>query len=62
MTVADLLEEKGIEKGIEQGIDIGIQKTAINALKKGCELSFVQEITGLSPEVLTDLKKKIQES
>jgi DNA repair protein RadC len=46
-------EAKGLEKGSKQ------EKIAIaqSMLKKGCEMSFIHEMTGLSPQQIGRLKK-----
>ena len=56
MTVADLLHEKGFKEGVQESR----RGTAINALKKGLEISLIQEITGLSMETLTELKSELK--
>ena len=71
MTIAQQLEQKGIEKGLEQGIQLGEQrglekgrsegeraaalKIAHTMLKSGLDRSTVITMTGLSDEDLTQL-------
>ena len=62
-TGIDAATEKGIEIGIEMGIEKGIEKGAIqskveiarNLLKKGLEIDFIHEITGLDIEIIQSL-------
>ena len=58
MTLAEQLEQMGIEKGMERGIQKGIQQTtntmAINMLNEGTDLAFISKITGLS---IQDIQK-----
>lgn len=51
MTIAQQLEQKGIEKGRQEGkLEI-----ADKLLKKGMELKFIKEITGLTDEELAKI-------
>ncbi len=52
-TIAQQIEKRGIQQGIEQGM----QQVAKSMLKKGCETSFIQEITGLNLEQIKNLSK-----
>jgi predicted transposase/invertase (TIGR01784 family) len=54
MTAAQKLREQGMQQGIEEN-KITIAKTM---LKKDCEISFIQEITGLSTQTIEKLKQK----
>lgn len=72
MTIAQQLEQKGIEKGIEKGIQLGEQKgiekgmqlgelksridIAEKLLKNGMALNLVKEMTGLSEEELAKIR------
>ncbi|EPE7785803.1 TPA: Rpn family recombination-promoting nuclease/putative transposase [Yersinia enterocolitica] len=68
MTIAQQLEQKGIEKGIEQGIQLGEQrglekgereatlKIARSLLKMGMSIESVQEATGLSEDDLAQIR------
>ena len=53
--------EQGLEKGIQQGIQKGIQQNthhlALKMIHKGIELTVISEITGLSTDELSELKK-----
>ncbi|MCW2474459.1 Rpn family recombination-promoting nuclease/putative transposase [Candidatus Symbiopectobacterium sp. NZEC151] len=71
MTIAEQLEQKGIEKGIEQGIEKGIEQgiekgskegrreatlnIARELLQNGVEPDIIMKSTGLSPEELAEL-------
>ena len=52
-------EQKGREEGREEGIEEGIKKTAINLLKMGMSDSIVAEGTGLTLDIIKELKKRI---
>ncbi|MFN8671235.1 MAG: Rpn family recombination-promoting nuclease/putative transposase [Candidatus Sericytochromatia bacterium] len=52
-------ESIGIQKGKLEGKIEGIELTAINMIKKGCDNSFINEITGLSFEKIEELRKNI---
>ena len=52
-------EQKGREEGREEGIEEGIKKTAINLLKMGMSDSIVAEGTGLTLDIIKELKKQI---
>lgn len=63
MTIAEQLikegMEKGIAKGIEQGVEKGLEKTAEAAFKKGADIDFISDITGLSIDKLKAIKEKV---
>jgi predicted transposase/invertase (TIGR01784 family) len=52
---------KGIQKGMQTGIQTGIQtgksEVAKNLLKKGAEINFIQDVTGLDREAIEELSK-----
>lgn len=64
MTIAQQLEQKGIEKGIEKGIQLGEQRgiekgkleVARSLLKMGMPIESVQEATGLSEDDLAQIR------
>ncbi|WP_336192695.1 Rpn family recombination-promoting nuclease/putative transposase [Hafnia paralvei] len=64
MTIAQQLEQKGIEKGIEKGIQLGEQRgiekgkleVARSLLKMGMSRESVQEATGLSEDDLAQIR------
>ena len=72
MTIAQQLEQKGIEKGIEQGIEKGIQlgeqrgiekgereatlKIARTMLQNGLDRNTVMKMTGLSEDDLSQIR------
>lgn len=56
MTIADQLEQKGIEKGVEKGHREATLKIASELLHNGVELAIVIKSTGLSKEALMKLK------
>ena len=67
MTIAQQLEQKGIEKGIEQGIQLGEQrgiekgereatlKIARTMLQNGLDRNTVMKMTGLSEDELAQI-------
>ncbi len=59
MTIAQQLEQKGIEKGIEKGILLGeksgIRTVASKMLQRGVDYNMIIELTGLSVEELAPL-------
>lgn len=64
MTIAQQLEQKGIEKGIEKGIQLGRQEgrnearleVARSLLKMGMPRESVMEVTGLTEKDLAQLR------
>ena len=62
-----VVEERGIERGIEKGIEKGIEtgenkralKDAVNFLKLGVNEEIVAQGTGLSIDIIRELKKEI---
>jgi len=52
--------EQGLEQGIEHGIEQGIEQVAINGIIKGKSDQLIIELTGLTPEQLAFLKKKVK--
>ncbi len=72
MTIAQQLEQKGIEKGIQQGIEQGIQlgeqrgiekgereatlKIARTMLQNGIDRNTVMKVTGLTEEDLAQIR------
>ncbi|SDJ86315.1 conserved hypothetical protein (putative transposase or invertase) [Natronincola ferrireducens] len=57
MTIAEKLIKEGMEKGIEKGIE----KTAEAAFRKGADIDFVVDITGLSMDKLREIKRRVKE-
>jgi predicted transposase/invertase (TIGR01784 family) len=67
MTIAEQLEQKGLEqglkkglkKGLEQGLETGRQEgkreVARNLILKGMEMQLVKELTGLSDHDLAQI-------
>lgn len=67
MTIAQQLEQKGIEKGIQQGIQLGEQrgiekgereatlKIARTMLQNGIDRNTVMKMTGLTEEDLAQI-------
>jgi predicted transposase/invertase (TIGR01784 family) len=57
-TIARQIEER-VAKRVEEKVEKR-EKSAIakNMLEKGCEISFIEEITGLSPEAIEKLKQE----
>lgn len=67
MTIAEQLEQKGLEqglkkglkKGLEQGLETGQQEgkreVARNLILKGMEMQLVKELTGLSDHDLAQI-------
>lgn len=60
MTIAQQLEQRGIEKGLQQGLQQGQRDAALKIartmLQKGLDRSAVMEMTGLSAEDLNQIK------
>ncbi len=68
MTIAQQLEQKGIERGIEKGIQLGEQrgiekgereatlKIARAMLQNGLDRITIMKMTGLTEEVLAQLQ------
>ncbi len=48
MTVAEKLEQRGMEKGLAQGREQGVRQIALNLLREGVDIQFVIKVTGLS--------------
>lgn len=55
MTIANQLEQKGIEKGMQLGEQKGKQDVARNLLKAGMPLHSVKDLTGLSDDELEQI-------
>jgi len=67
MTIAEQLEQKGLEqglkKGLEQGLEQGLEtgrqegkrEVARNLILKGMEMQLVKELTGLSDHDLAQI-------
>jgi predicted transposase/invertase (TIGR01784 family) len=68
MTIAQQLEQKGIEQGIEKGIELGRQegrsegereatlKIARTMLQNGLDRNTVMKMTGLSEDDLSQIR------
>ncbi len=56
--VAEAYKEEGIEIGEKRGKKLGIMQTALLMLKKGAEISFIKEVTGLTEKELLKLQKE----
>jgi hypothetical protein len=54
-----VVEERGIEKGIEKGENNRALKDALNFLKLGVNEEIVSQGTGLSIDIIRELKKEI---
>ena len=63
-TIAEQLEQKGIEKGREEGIEkgreegigLGVEKVARSLLQQGVDLNIIIQCTGLTREKIESLK------
>ena len=57
--------QQGIQRGKKEGIKEGIEKTklemAIELLKANASDDLVMQVTGLSPEQLDELKRKLND-
>ena len=51
---------KGMEKGMAKGMEKGLETAAVNLLRKGMEIAFVAEVTGLPMEKIAALKKRMK--
>ena len=58
MTIAQWLEERGMQKGIEKGIEEGMEIVAKRLLSEGTEIAFVAKITKLSLDRVKKLQKE----
>ncbi|PQQ38679.1 hypothetical protein C6H68_06255 [Photorhabdus luminescens] len=64
MTIAEQLEQKGLERGIKQGIELGREEgreegkleTACALLRHGVSLDIIVTSTGLSRDKIEALK------
>ncbi|MBS9426366.1 hypothetical protein EAE90_22775 [Photorhabdus caribbeanensis] len=60
MTIAEQLEQKGLERGIKQGIELGREEgkleTACALLRHGVSLDIIVTSTGLSRDKIEMLK------
>ncbi len=59
MRLLNEIEERGEKKGIEKGIEKGKIETAIEILKDGAEIAFVQKYTKLPIKKVKDLQKEL---
>jgi predicted transposase/invertase (TIGR01784 family) len=63
MTIAEQLEQRGLERGLEQGLEQGlklgqeksVRETACRMLGRGIDRETVMEVTGLSEIELNQL-------
>lgn len=55
MTIAQKLEQNGIEKGIKKGLEQGKRDIARDMLQHGIDLNIVMKITSLSEKDLAQL-------
>ena len=68
MTMAEQLKQRGvvegIQQGVQQGIQQGIQQTSLeiakNMLRKGADLDFITETTGLTASTINELKSQLK--
>jgi predicted transposase/invertase (TIGR01784 family) len=56
MTIAQQLEQKGLEKGRQEGRQEGKMEVARNLPQKGIPLESVRELTGLSDDDLAKIR------
>jgi len=57
MSLAQRLVQQGMQQGIQQGIEARNFEIARNMLKKGFDEKIIAELTSLSKEILTNIKK-----
>ncbi len=48
MTVAEQIRNEGMKQGMELGVKQGVEKTALNMLEMGIEMTLICQATGLS--------------
>ena len=60
MTWTQQLENRGLAKGIQQGAQQRDLEIAKNMLRKGADLDFIIETTGLTASTVNELKSKIK--
>ena len=58
MTIAEMLQEKGLEQGLEQGKRQNTQEIALRMVEKGFSDADIIEITGITATDLLELKKQ----
>ena len=51
-------EKQGLQKGLQKGVQKGLQKVALEMLKKGADVSLIQQYTGLTLAEVKKLAKK----
>lgn len=57
-TIAQVIEKRGMEKGIQQGMQARELAIAKNMLKLNLDVKLIQEATGLSEEIIENLKQE----
>ena len=61
-SAVEIATERGIQQGMEQGrqegMEQGMQQVILKLLKKNAEISFISEVTGLSPEEIKKLQQE----
>lgn len=60
MTLAQQLEQKGVEQSLQRALEQGRYEVAKNLLAEGLSLDLVTKVTKLSDLDLTELEKKAQ--
>jgi len=53
----DTYRAEGLAEGLEKGLEKGVKQVALNAIKKGLDDDFIQELTGLSPSEIAQIRK-----
>ena len=53
-SAVEIATERGMQKGRQQNM----QQVILNMLKKNAEISFISEVTGLSPEEIKKLQQE----
>ena len=54
--IKQFVYDKGHAEGMEKGREEGMQAVALNMLKKGADIAFISEVTGLSVDEVNKLK------
>jgi predicted transposase/invertase (TIGR01784 family) len=58
-TIAQSYRDEGFEKGVVQGIEKAIIETAIKMLKLETDISFIQDVTGLTKQEILKIKSNL---
>ena len=57
MNIKEYIREEARQEGRQEGRQERDQEVILNMLKKNAEISFISEVTGLSPEAIKKFQK-----